>query len=161
MNLVTVDVDHHREVPIGWESRNQYRERVRVHRASADWLDQYDWHHYVDLTSRNPLSELQLLRTFEYQSIRWLEKSAQKPVRWAVFAERGKIGGRCHLHALLYGTLSLAVDEIDHAWRLGLAEVRVYDAKKGATGYITRDVLDDAEWDVSRRMPPVLRGSIS
>jgi hypothetical protein len=159
MTVVAIDAASHcREQPIGWESRNHHREKSRVRRAYADWLNGFDWHHYVDLTSKTSLSEAQLLHTFEYRWIRWLERSARRSVRWSVFAQEGKIGKRDHLHCLLYGTSSLTAKQLCQAWQLGITRVRVYDRRRGAAGYITRDVLDGAEWNISRRLPPKSHG---
>jgi hypothetical protein len=140
--------------PIGWESRDRHRELVRIRRGYADWLGDHCWDHYADLTSEHPLSDLGLLRVFKGQWIRWLEKSAQNAVRWAVFSQRGEFNGRQHLHALLYGTAGLSVDQIDRAWRIGLARVRIFDPAKGAAAYITREIPENGEWDISARMPP-------
>lgn len=156
MKLVLADsLEVHGRQPIGWASRMHHQEQHRIHRAYAHWLGARHWDHYVDLTSAMPLTEDQLLHVFEYQWIRWLEKSAQVPVLWAVFAQKGRAFERDHLHCLLHGTASLTGKQIGRAWQPGrIVKVRRYDPTKGAAGYITRDVLNDAEWNISRRLPP-------
>lgn len=140
--------------PIGWEDRDRQRESSQIRRGYADWLSEHEWDHYADLTSENPLCEASLLHIFKCQWIRWLEKSTQNAVLWAVFAQRGPFNGRHHLHCLLYGTAGLTVDQIDRDWRAGLAKVRIFDPNKGAAAYITREVSENGEWDISARMPP-------
>jgi len=69
-------------------------------------------------------------------------------------------GGVFHLHALIASTETLSEGAVRSAWRLGVADARVYDANRRAAWYLSKSLhLPDETWlrfDCSRRWP-VLR----
>lgn len=119
--------------------------------AYADFLRQFEWAHFATFTAATASDDLLLYRL--PQAIRNMEKAAKKPVRAFWVRERGAYGTP-HLHVLLTGTEGLSSKQIDRAWRIGRADVQVYDPARGAVFYLTKSLLEpDARWDLSSRLP--------
>lgn len=134
--------------------------RMRVRRAWADHLGQYEWTHFVTVTTRLPHTPRQLKRAFEHGYVRRLTRITQGPVPWFCVVENGAHGS-AHLHALLAQTERLHVDQLRAAWKLGHTHAEPYEDRRGAAYYLTKEmaagtergVLTEAEYDVSARQP--------
>ena len=123
----------------------------------GEWLSEHRWHHYVTLTNRPTTSVRQLVREFERRFVRWLQRVAQRHVSY-FFAVEGAETGHPHLHVLLDGTRDLTTTQLRRHWPGRNTHVEVYDPRRGATDYVSKDVLKDcSEWNISRRMPPKRR----
>lgn len=119
--------------------------------AYAEFLRQFEWAHFATFTAATASDNLLLYRL--PQAIRNMEKAAKGPVRAFWVRERGACGTP-HLHVLLTGTEGLSCKQIDRAWRIGRADVQVYDPARGAVFYLTKSFLEpDARWDLSSRLP--------
>jgi hypothetical protein len=63
-----------------------------------------------------------------------------------------------HLHALLIGTDSLTVKEIERQWPLGLTCVRRYDCTRGAAAYVVKELahgdFDPDLWEIHLPQEP-------
>lgn len=140
------------------ESSTEQLEASNAARLRQEWtthLERFDWHHYCTLTAQ-PTAPDKLRREFMEGFIRRLARCTQEPISWFYTLERGA-GGTAHMHALLSGTLRLTTLRVQRAWDFGFAHVRVYDPSRGAAHYLTKDVVfEHGDYDVSRRMPPVL-----
>lgn len=119
--------------------------------AYTEFLKQFEWSHFATFTAATSSDDR--LRHRLPQTIRQLERVAQGPVRACWVRERGTCGTP-HLHVLLTGTECLSCKQIDRAWRIGRADVQIYDPARGAVFYLTKSLLDaDALWDLSSRLP--------
>lgn len=71
------------------------------------------------------------------------------------YAIESHLSGYPHLHALLAGTASLTVRQLEQRWESGHSRIVVYDPMRGAAFYVSKSLLDVCgEYDVSKRMPP-------
>lgn len=132
-------------------------QRLRVamltRRAWGAWLGGFSWHHYATLTFASPPSPPNAVRLFRTW-VRRLEQRAQEKVFWFYALERGGAGLR-HLHALVSGTYQLPAASVAATWNGGRAAAEVYDPRRGASYYVTKDITsDDVEYDVN--LPPRL-----
>jgi hypothetical protein len=119
--------------------------------AYTEFLKQFGWSHFATFTAATS-SDDRLLHRLP-QAIRQLERVAQGPVRAFWVRERGACGTP-HLHVLLTGTAGIACERIDRAWRIGRADVEIYDPTRGAVFYLTKSLMEpDARWDLSSKLP--------
>lgn len=96
-----------------------------------------------------------LSRTFVDEFCRYCTKVALAPVCYAYVIEKGTLGGRAHLHGLLYASASLDCSKLEDAWRHGLARVLVYNPLLGGAHYNSKEIGRRClHHDVSSRMPP-------
>ena len=134
--------------------------RGRLRRAWTEHLGQYEWSHFATLTTRFPMTAVQLRREFEYGYVRRLARIAQGAVPWFCVVEHGATG-TAHVHALLACTETLGIEQMRAAWRLGFTHVEAYDWRRGAAFYLTKELeagdgdasAHEPEYDVSRRQP--------
>ena len=135
-----------------------------LRRAWADHLTRYEWSHFVTLTTRLAMTPEQLRREFVSSFVRRLARMAQGPVPWFYVVERS--AGMPHLHALLAGADDLSLEDVRRAWKHGFTDAERYDSKRGAAYYLTKEMArpgsTDAspradDYDVSRRLPPIVR----
>ena len=119
-----------------------------VAQSWGEWLTRYEWDHYATLTFTYEPTVDQARRDFT-RFRRRLEQRAQRAVQWFSAIETGQFGRR-HMHALLQGTQGLAAEEVEAPWRSGIARVEPYDAKRGATYYVSKTIGRAAtEHDIS------------
>jgi hypothetical protein len=120
----------------------------------AEWLSRCVWRHYATLTDSYGNSPAGLLRQGQ-RFVRRLTSKAGCRVDYFLITE-GASSGFPHLHALLLGTDSLTVREIQREWRLGLTCVRRYDPTRGAASYVAKELahadFDPDLWEFS--LPP-------
>jgi hypothetical protein len=58
------------------------------------------------------------------------------------------------------GTSGLRVEQVEKCWPLGFTRVRVYEPARAAAFYVAKELdLDPHGWNLSRRMPPFVRGA--
>ena len=108
----------------------------QLRRAWVDYLLRFEWSHTFDITSRYPLSKARLKARFG-QTLRYLTRAAQRPVRAFLALER-TAAGQYHGHALVAGTEMLPVDRVQRTWRDGFSRVRQVANAKDAAGYATK-----------------------
>lgn len=128
------------------------RETIRraTRQAYVDWIASQPWHHFATLTPQSDLPCDKLVREFKYGFIRRASFHCPR-IAWFAVVETGASGHR-HVHALTSGTDSLTVDGLASAWKAGYAKILLYDKRGDAAAYVTKDILDRAEWyDVSTR----------
>ncbi|MGV3707375.1 MAG: rolling circle replication-associated protein [Gemmatimonas sp.] len=134
--------------------------RPTLVRAWGEYLNRYQWNHWVTLTTEDNDSVEAIVREFHRGFIRRLERRAQRRVDWVYAAERSS-AAQNHLHALVYGTSHLTVRNVQRAWDRGLTTVTRYSDRLGAAWYLMKQLgdvsLDDTQYDLSQRMPPLLR----
>ena len=141
----------------GWrETPGEAAQRVKGWKQGVgNWLQEYEWHHWLTLTVRGRWPQERVLRAFKDEFVRYATKSTQGPVRYAYVLEGGALGDRPHLHALLHGTERLGASRLGSAWRHGRSEVDPYDARRGATHYLAKEIGGRVlDYGVSERMPP-------
>jgi len=119
------------------------------------WLNKYKWDHFVTLTTEHSMSEHRLLRKFQDQFVRRLDKVAQRPISWFYVVEYSA-NREPHLHVLLWANGKLSRRQLETAWKLGYTEVRAYDRSLGGTYYVTKTVTTSHpdNYNFSRRLPP-------
>ena len=119
--------------------------------ALGDWLNEFEWDHFVTLTHRFPQ---QGDREFKAWVSRLCQR-AGRAVQFAVFTERTP-DGHDHHHALIHGTHALSTDALRQAWRSGISAAAKYDPKRGASHYVSKHYGKAGleNWNVSHRLPP-------
>ncbi len=137
-------------------------DRLRValdaRRGWGTWLGGFPWHHFATLTfayQPSPAAASRRLSTW----IRRLEQRAQERVYWFYALERGA-AGTLHLHSLVSGTRRLRAASVKAAWSYGRADASDYDARRGASYYVTKSLgLDVVEYGIDPPpLPPLLTG---
>ena len=130
----------------------------RCIRPDRDWglyLNTFQWDHVAHLTTRKPTTKANLLRLFLNAFVRRTAHAARRPVPY-FYAIEEHVSGAPHLHALLAGSKSLTIRGLERRWRFGFARVLVYDPARRASHYVSKSLLSgSAEYDVSRRLPPL------
>ena len=130
----------------------------RIQAEWGDYLSQFDWGHFCTLTSPARSSAM-LQREFVQCFIRLLTRQGQQRVKWVYVIEHGA-DGLAHIHALLSGAERMTVDRVAKAWRLGWAQVRIYNAAAAAAYYVSKSMgTGDAQYDISPRMPQLLKAT--
>lgn len=126
----------------------------RYRDGMAAWLSRCLWRHYATLTDDCGNSPASLLRQ-GLRFVRRLESRARGRVDYFLIVE-GAGRDFPHLHALLLGTDSLTVREIERQWRLGVTSVRRFDPTRGAASYVAKELahadFDPDLYDI--RLPP-------
>jgi hypothetical protein len=84
---------------------------------------------------------------------RWLnhlEESAAGAVYSFYAAERAAGSSCCHLHVLTGGTAALTTAQLKAAWKVGFAQVEVFDPEQGGAWYVSKGFLRSEVpwWDV-------------
>jgi hypothetical protein len=136
----------------------EHDERVRREhaRGMALRLMETSWSHFATLTTRSPMSDAALARTFQNRFVRQLSRLSGRRVDYFYAIERGAdphAGG--HVHALIYGTSLLTTRAIRDEWTHGHTSVAVYDRERDAALYVSKGILLDPDnYDVSRSWPP-------
>jgi hypothetical protein len=120
----------------------------------ASMLSRCPWWHYATLTDDYGHSPASLLRQ-GLVFVRRLETKARRRVDYFLIVE-GARRGFPHLHALLFGTDSLTVRQVEQQWRLGFTSVRRFDPTRGAAGYVVKELAHaDFEPDLYEiQLPP-------
>jgi hypothetical protein len=104
------------------------------------WLKGMRWDWYVTPTFRAPKTQGQAVAAVK----EWL---ASKPGAYAAVAyERGSLGGRLHVHAVIGGIGRDDAVGIDlmQSWRRGIIEVKRYDPSRRGIRYML-DQADDPD----------------
>ena len=135
-------------------------EWFKQHRTRCAWdefLHRYAWAHFGTLTAAEEWSAERLRREFLDGWVRRAAWHARSPVPWFAVIEKGPVGGRAHLHALVAGTARVSTKVLEAAWRIGNAQVRAYEPQRGGAFYVAKSIPDGCEWyDVSRRRAPLI-----
>ena len=132
----------------------QWREARCTAAAWDDFLRERTWTHCATLTTEAPMTATALRRAFE-RFQREVARLAVGPVPFFYSVECGERAGRLHVHALLGGTAHLTTRDIASRWQHGHTRVLIYDPSRGATGYVSKDVVRNSDWwDISKRLPP-------
>ena len=126
------------------------------------WLNKYKWDHFVTLTTEHSMSEQRLLRKFQDQFVRQLDRMAQRPISWFRAVEYSA-NGQPHLHVLVWANGELSDRQLKRAWPLGITDVDAYDPSLGGAYYVTKTVTTwhPDNYDFSNRLPPKLDLAIS
>ena len=152
------------------DNREPEMERWRLRQVWGDWLSEFVWHHFVTLTFRPDKPEKPgqrvkrersidaIERLFKFGFVRRASWFTHRPLAWYAVIERGK-GGLLHVHALMWGTDALTMDQFGSAWKAGLCDIARYDWRLGAAHYVAKDIAAGAEWFMSKRWPPRLAKS--
>lgn len=123
--------------------------------AMGEYLGRRRWSHFATLTSRVELSA-PALRSRVVTWVRRLERGAQQRVTWFYAVERGRAGGRLHVHVLVGGTERLPDAYLEQKWAGGDARVEAYDAGRWGAHYVAKRVGGpDDEYDMSTHFPPL------
>ena len=129
----------------------------------AGWgafLKTYLWDHFATLTVRNHISQAALRKQFG-KWIRKLEEDLGRSVHWFMVLECSRFG-QSHVHALTGGTQKARVSQMRSTWGLGATRIVCYDPLKDAAFYVSKSLhWDQADYDISDQMPPLLRRNFS
>lgn len=129
---------------------------LQTRRAWGNWLGQVNWSHFCTLTFRYPHGQEAALAKFRHW-IRQVEQRAQQPLGWFQVLERGAAAGLWHLHVLLWGTTHVPNEGLMEAWSYGRAHASMYDSRRGASYYVTKEVgTDVVDYDIEFRHLPSL-----
>lgn len=112
---------------------------IRCHKDDlANWLEGFRWDFWATPTFRYPKNHQGALAAVE----QWLVPF-QPHVYAAVAYERGSLGDRLHVHAVIggIGRHPLRRTLLRQSWRVGLIEVKLYNPKMGGIRYM----LDEAD----------------
>jgi hypothetical protein len=122
----------------------------------AKFLDNFEWDHFVTLTTRRPITEENIARLFKDRFIRKLAFTARCPIPYFYAVEGGDAtGGYPHLHALISGSKGVSIEQVRRAWQAGVTDARRYEASRGAAYYVTKGIIASPDqYNLSRRMPP-------
>jgi hypothetical protein len=121
--------------------------------ALGAYLSTLDWSYFVTLTVDRPLSPESLVLEFKDRFIRRLAKQAMRAVPWFYAIERDSVSNQFpHLHTLISGCSHLPVDVIRKTWTNGYTSASRYDAQRGASYYVPKQILlNDDNYDFSKR----------
>lgn len=138
---------------------------ARTRHELGAFIAEFVWHHWVTLTPSDPSCSPEKLTTaFETRFIRRLEGRAQRGVRWVRGTELSP-GGILHIHAVLYGTGSLADTDVGKCWDLGRCQIERYDEARGGAFYLCKDYgTPNTFWeriDLSRKLPPPRKTAVT
>ena len=83
-------------------------------------------------------------------------------IPYIVVAERGRGGGRVHLHALIACPDSIGPEWLAALWHTrGRAEISAYQRERHGAEYLVKTLGDsEAEFELSRYLPPLSAGSL-
>jgi len=117
----------------------------------AGWLSgtAWSWRYFVTLTYRD--ARPRKLDFIGAQLLDTIRRNADGPGVAFLCREFGGRSGRLHHHALLHGD-AWSVSSLDMRWRsrYGHVNIRPYDHRRGAAGYVANYVLKedttDSEW---------------
>lgn len=130
------------------QSRRQLRE------AWGQFLSQFPWDWFVNLTFRDEIQTFRAYRILE-RFLRDLEAAAEVPIYWFRADEYGARLGRFHMHLLIGNTAHLRrlywMDEWNR--RAGYARILPFDGSKGAAFYIAKYITKQGgEWSISENL---------
>lgn len=126
--------------------------------AWYDLLSQHRWDHAVTLTTRYPLTRLQMGDQI-VRFARKLARTAQHRVPWFAAYER-TYEGHWHAHLLVAGTLGLPHRKITRAWSHGFTSVDTLEDPCPAIRYAVKHLDKDADsYALSRRWIPLVANS--
>jgi hypothetical protein len=111
-------------------------------RLASD-LEQLPWSHFVTLTFATDPSGPGA-RGADERVGQWLRRVNMRVPGGVDFfwvAEEGDLFGRTHVHVVTTGTTGITCAELARFWYAGRADVRKYDAKKGAIWYMLKKVF--------------------
>lgn len=128
----------------------------------AIYLAMMDWRHFVTLTFASAISVGRARHQFVDGFVRRCAFHALTPIPWFYAIERDAVGDRIHVHALIAATGTLTVARMEENWNAGCSRIRIYDRARRAAWYVVKTVgTDEAEYDISRRLPPRVFGTDS
>jgi hypothetical protein len=130
-----------KELIRGWQQLIQYRK----------------WHHFFTGTFKNPTSIQGSIAAFKEQFVRRLCWRAGQGISYFCVPEVFADGQSYHIHAILYGTADLRIEQISQAWKCGFSRTTVYDPTREAVRYLVKDesTFQDS-WTMSKHLPPRL-----
>lgn len=111
----------------------------RVRHEWGRWLATFQWDHFLTLTFARDYSDAAADRAIKA----WLRRLVVVRLHWFYVIER-HAGGTPHVHALIEGTKALGAQGVRRAWRHGRSHVVAYDARKGASHYLSKDLTSAA-----------------
>ena len=121
--------------------------------ANGDFLRRYKWSYFGTLTFNREITSDRAHHKF-LKWIRRLEQDTQGAVAWFDAIELHQTGG-AHIHTLVYTTCGSSSTLLRRAWKSGISHVVPYVGDRGATHYVTKDILTQSSYyDISRRRPP-------
>jgi len=127
-------------------------------RTLSGWLggSAWSWRYFVTLTYRD--ARPRKLDFVGAQLLDTIRTDAHGPGVAFICREFGGRSGRLHHHALLHGD-AWSVSSLDMRWRsrYGHVDIKPYDHRRGAAGYVAKYVLKedttDSEWCFYTRKP--------
>lgn len=123
--------------------------------AFVELLAPYAWSHVATATSRYDEGVEKLFREFRNGFVRRLTKMAQGAIPFFVVAERTH-AEHAHLHAVIAGSESLQIKQIEAAWKYGFTRIERFDPDRGALPYLAKGISrDNDDFDLSARFPPL------
>jgi hypothetical protein len=123
--------------------------------AWGNYLAQYEWTHFLTLTTASSPGCARLVREFR-RLVHRIERIGKSEVRWMYVIENAT--GRPHIHALLWQERPVAPRTIECEWRLGIAQARQFDSERGGAYYLVKELCADSTdtYDVSSQAPPLI-----
>jgi hypothetical protein len=123
------------------------RRRRRCVRLWGKWIeDLANWSWFLTITFRQTCLR-EHARVMEELDNYFLEiqQAAGRLISWVFAQERGHLGDRFHIHALVSGVdaLSIATWRMIAFHRFGLSDIKRFRAGIGAGNYIAKNVVDE------------------
>ena len=116
------------------------------------FLSEFNWSHFVTLTTRHAVGRDCLVREFKDVFIRRLAFESLASVPW-FYAVECTAAGHPHLHALVSAAPTLTSADVERCWGLGYARAGRYNPARGAAYYLTKHLeMDPDGYDLSRRL---------
>ena len=133
-----------------------FRLARRRFQAMVDWLDGLEWHFWATLTCEHAVSERRVWHALEKFEI-GIRRRGQGRNPYFAYSIEG-MPSNPHVHMLLYcrGPRRLGVEDIKKSWRLGYADVCLYDPAQGAAAYMLKAMRENARfelWGFSSQFP--------
>jgi hypothetical protein len=124
--------------PIDEAERREAENLRKLKIAWSDYLDRYGWGAFVTLTFTHAPTEDSARRSFS----RWVRRVEQRTgvaLDW-FYALEASAADRLHVHALVGAARPITLDDLRAAWTFGRADVQRYDPRRGARGYLVKDM---------------------
>ncbi len=135
------------------------------------WWSGFMWDHFVTLTvdphggrrvgraGRCPRTPAGVAKAMQNEFHRLLTKLVGGRVPFVGVIGLGA-GDNPHAHLLTYGTAAIPLDRMARGWRHGRVTVERYDPMKGAAYYLAKHIGEEANWEMSKTLPPLRSGAL-